>query len=276
MTICYPANTDWSCYGTDEEIAELDPIAKARSEALAWLTLARLTAYQIGVCPTTVRPCAASCAPRGSWTAFPVGSAVSGGLPTIAIGSIVPHINAAGAWTNSCGCLSSSGCGCASLAEVLLPGPVGLIESVVVDGEALPVDAYRVDDGNRLVRLDGGLWPLCQDLAAAAADAFSVTYYRGAAPNEITRWAAGILAREFYLACNGDRACRLPDGVQSITRDGVTYEIQTGMFEGGFTGIREVDTVIGIYNPYALKQAPTVTSPESRRRRARTTTVGPV
>lgn len=96
---------------------------------------------------------------------------------------------------------------------------------------------------------------------SATTGPFEVTYYRGAAPNEMTKFAAGLLAYEFYKACSGGK-CRLPAGVTQVTRQGVTMEIQTGMFPGGFTGIREVDAVIRIYNPHGLKRAPRVLSPD--------------
>jgi hypothetical protein len=275
--ICYPPGTDWSCAFNNTQMIQLraDPTSGAlikRSEALAWLTLARLTGYQIGVCPITVRPCAVGCLPMGSYRQAPVGSGMSAALPSVAIGMFMPHIDVMGQWTNSCGCGSGDSCSCTALSEVILPGPVGLIEKVMVDGAEIANTRYRVDNGNRLVATDPTLtWPVCQDMMLDAAAGFSVTYYQGAAPNELTKYAAGVLANEFYKACSGGK-CRLPAGVTSVARDGVTYEIQTGMFSGGFTGIREVDAVIGIYNPNGLKTPPTVTSPELRR--ARMTTAG--
>jgi hypothetical protein len=58
VDICYPAGTDWSCFGTPAEILELDPTIKARSEALAWSMLSALTAFRVSLCPVTIRPCA--------------------------------------------------------------------------------------------------------------------------------------------------------------------------------------------------------------------------
>jgi hypothetical protein len=265
MSICYPPNTDWSCYGDSTEISKLNPVVKARSEALAWYTLARLCAYQIGVCPTTIRPCAASCAPLGSWLAAPVGGASMAGLPVLTIGSaFTPHLTG-GNWVNSCG-HGRDDCGCGAVSQVILPGPVGSIEEVKVDGLIIDSSRYRVDNGNLLVSTDPTLtWPICQDVTAGDDEvgSFVVTYYRGAAPNELTRGAAGILAAEFYKACNGGK-CRLPSGVSQVVRNGVTITINTALFENGETGIREVDAVIGIYNPNKLKQMPTAFSPDSR------------
>jgi hypothetical protein len=270
MTICYPATTDWSCYGDDTEISRLDPAIKARSEALAWYTLASLCAWRIGVCPTTIRPCAAGCAAAGSWSQAVVSSAHVSALPLQTIGGIATPYVTNGQWVNGCPCSSPASCSCSQLSEVILPGPVGGIEEVTIDGIVIPPSAYRVDDGNRLVRIDGDTWPVCQDMTGPG---FQVTYYRGAMPNELTNYAAGVLAAEFYRACAKGK-CRLPRGVTSVVRQGVTVEIRQDMWEGGITTIPEVDAVISIYNPNHLRQAPRVRTPETRRRGGRLTTWG--
>src|SRR5690606_6868931 len=166
MALCYPSDTDWGCAFTPEQLATMREDAETlrimqRAEATAWYTLAALTAYQIGVCPTVVRPCSAGCLPTGSWMEAPVSSssASMGTLPLRTIGrSFTPHMEG-GEWVNSCGCTSGDSCSCGPLSEVILPGPVGDIVSVVINGVELPKTAYRVDNGNRLVRQDGGTWP---------------------------------------------------------------------------------------------------------------------
>lgn len=254
MSICYPPDTDWSCRYSDEELAGMrgDPVNAAkleRAEAFAWSLLAALTAYQIGTCPITVRPCAAGCAPSGSYA-----PAYAGGraLPIAVIGRPSPFISG-GAWYNSCGCSSASECSCGPLSEVELPGPVGSIVSVMIGGREVPPSAYRVDGGNRLTRLDGDLWPTCQDQTLSDEEGFSVTYYRGAAPNIMTRAAAGVLASEFFLACEGDDACRLPRNVTSVTRAGDSYELEPVSMPEGELNIPEVDAVVRIYNPNGIK-----------------------
>lgn len=279
MSICYPSDTDWGCAYTEAQLVEMraDPVKAAvmrRSEALAWYSLASLTAFQIGVCPTTIRPCAARCAPAGSWMEAPVGGASTAGLPRQSIGGVFTPYVTGGIWVNGCGC-SPSSCSCSQLSEVILPGPVGGIESVVLDGEILDPSTYRVDNGNRLVSLVADRpWPGCQDMMANEGEGtFLVTYYRGAAPNEMTQFAAGILASEFYKSCT-DGKCRLPIGVQKVVRGNAEYTINVALFEGGVTKIREVDAVINIYNPYKLKSAPRVLTPEAHTSGARTRTWG--
>lgn len=260
MTICVPDGTDWLCSFTQEQLTEMraDPEQLRMmeiAEAYAWSLLASLTAYRIATCPIAVRPCAARCLDSGGMMAFPV----SGG----GTGQYSPFI-AGGKWYNSCGCRRANDCSCSVLSEVRLPGPVGGIVSVKVDGILLPPAAYRVDNGNRLVRLDGEQWPACQDMAlpSTAVGAFEVVYYRGTAPNNMTRHAAGALAVEFYAACAGD-SCRLPDNVTSVARQGVDYELTPTDFPEGVTGIKAVDALIRIYNPNKLKGPVTIASPDS-------------
>jgi hypothetical protein len=281
MTMCYPADTDWTCAYTVAELEAMrgNPETLAvmhRSEALAWYTLASLTAYQIGVCPDTVRPCAARCAGLGTWMEAVVDTTSTGGLPVRTIGGIFTPYLSGGNWYNGCGCRRADDCSCSRVSEVILPGPVGSIESVKIDGVEQPRATYRVDNGNRLVSLDPDRpWPLCQDMALDPDEigAFEVTYYRGSAPTEITRFAAGVLAAEYFKACTGDKKCRLPAGVTTITRGGTTMEVDTGLYKDGYTGIREVDQVIRIFNPNGLKQAPRVLSPGTRNPRRSTWSV---
>lgn len=264
MSICYPPDTDWSCRFTEDQLLEYKStpegaLAIEKSEAFAWSLLAALTAYQIGTCPVTVRPCAKRCEPQGGFLVAPVGRGGATGLPSTAIGRFQPFISG-GNWYNACGCTGGD-CSCSALSEVILPGPVGAIVEVRLDGEVIPASAYRVDNSNRLLRKDGGTWPACQDMTLSDADGFSVTYYRGARPNIMTRAAAGELANEFLLSCEGGE-CRLPANVTRASRGGESYEFSPQDFQGGDTGIPEVNAVIRIYNPYGLKSRPTVTSPD--------------
>lgn len=262
--ICYPAGTDWSCAYDEKALGEMwgapDVAMKMRrSEALAWSTLAALTADQVATCPIVVRPCATGCRNSDTYLTAPVGGV-----------GLSPSINSSGVWVNSCGC-GNSECSCSAISEVILPGPVGDIVEVWLNGLELPETSYRVDNGTRLVRLDGDVWPACQDMTqdAHGVDAFSVTYYRGAAPDVVLLWVAGLLAVEWFKACTGDKSCRLPRGAQNVSRQGVSYEIQRSVFSEGTTGISEVDAVIARYNPYGLKMAPTISIP---RRKVRQTT----
>jgi len=361
MAMCYPDTTDWSCALTPEEITDLDPVKKARAEALAWNSLQRLTGFRLALCPVVLRPCAARCTPS-AWIEAPVTGWPGDG----------PYISN-GVWYNACGCTSPGSCSCGPISEVILPaqevsGPI----IVKINGGTLDPSSYRVDNGNRLVRQDGGTWPLCQDMGAPdTADAFtplegtygtsgsyvfmrdgdtvtvtiqpdvadslgialpqaftptiyqvvaedadtrvfvqnvagtgtflvdrttanppapltfsylaveatpdlltdartfSVSYYPGVAADDLLSFAAGILAVEWYKACDG-KACRLPDGAQRVTRQGISFEVPADMFTGGLSGIREVDNIVGQYNPFHLAMPSSVFSPDARRGRMRT------
>ena len=241
---------DPACFDDDWEA--LDPPTKARSAALASATLHRLTGYRVGGCPVTVRPCKPSCA--GAYLPF---------YP----GHYQPHINVSGYWVNSCGCTTD--CSCGELCEIVLPAPVGEVYEVKVDGEVMDSLDYRVD-GNRLVYIgvDDCPWPTCQDLAAAddQPGTFSITYLNSWPVDQLGAYACAVLAMEYAQACAGN-SCRLPVGVTSVVRQGVSFEITTGAFPGGVTGIREVDSYIALWNPEGLRQAPSVYSPDVPRAR---------
>lgn len=260
MAICVP-ETDWSCE-SPEWVAALDPAVKARSEALAWSTLQALSGYRLSLCPITVRPCSRGCIEgRRTWTEAP---AIYGGASSQT--AFIPNINTDGLWVNSCGCARND-CSCTTLSELRLVGPIGGIVEITVNGAVLDPSAYRVDNGNTVVRLDGESWPACQDMEAALDDTeastLGVTYYMGFAPDDLSKFAAGLMAAEFAKACTGKK-CRLPAGVTAITRQGMTMEVQAGLFPNGYTGIEGVDAWLYTVNPNALKSAPRVTSPDYR------------
>lgn len=266
---CWPV--DWGC-ADQTWLDGLDPAVKDRSAAMATQVLRSLTGHVVGGCPITVRPCAKGCG-AGSFRAAPVAAGNAEALG-VRVGPWWASIDVDGQWINTwCGCTTE--CSCAFVPEVWLPAPVGGVVEVLVDGVVLAQDSYRVDNGNRLVRLDGQTWPKCQDMTAAAdgPGAFAVTYYNGFRVDGLASWVAGILAVEFAKSCTGGK-CRLPSGVQSITRLGVAYEIPSGMFENGLTGIREVDSWVRLWNPHQLKSASQVWSPDLRP--ARRTTSWPV
>lgn len=247
---------DPACFDDDWET--LDPTVKARATALAGSTLRRLTGYRVGGCPLTVRPCKKGCA--GAWR--PAYSVLAGpyGL------SWYP-INMGGVWINSCGCTTD--CACDTLCEVALPAPVGPVYEVNLDGDVVDPLDYRVDGSSLIWTGDGDCpWPTCQDMKAEPGDfdTFSITYLNSHPVDQLGAYACGVLAYEYAQACAGN-ACRLPTGVTSVARQGVTFEITTGLFPGGLTGIREVDSYIALWNPAAIRQAPSVWSPDVRQTR---------
>ena len=248
---CWPV--DLSCCPDWDARA---PEVQDRAVALATSSLRALTAYRVGGCPITVRPCRQRCmsSPYWFWSE----------------GRFVPIIGMTGQWINmACGCTGD--CECSSVCEVVLPGVITKIEEVRQDGVIVDPTAYRVDDGRNLVRTDGECWPICQDMSADITEpgTFAVTYMSAYPVDGLGAYAAGILACEFAKACAGAK-CRLPAGVTSITRQGVSYTIASGAFPDGMTGIREVDAWISIYNPQRRTQQSTVWSPDLTRPRVTT------
>jgi hypothetical protein len=245
-----PWPIDPACLGDEWET--LDQSIKDRSVALASSTLYRLTGYQVGGCPITVRPCKSGC----------IGEAI---MPIYFSGAgqwMRPHIGISGLWVNSCGCTTD--CSCTVLCEVDLPGPVGRVDEVAVDGIIIDPADYRVDNSTLVWVGDTDCpWPTCQDLSKPDTEpnTFSVTYLNSYPVDALGAYAAGTLAWEFAQACVGNK-CRLPATVTSISRQGVSMEIAAGSFPDGFTGIREVDAYIALWNPQAIRQRATVWSPD--------------
>jgi len=165
-------------------------------------------------------------------------------------------------------------CHCAQN-EVYLPGANAVIEEILIGSSTTPLAAaaYRVDSGHILVRQDGQPWP-DQNLNVAAGEdgAWTVKYWRGIKPNEQINWIAGVLANEWLLGVQGDKKCRLPAGTTQVVRLGTSYQVELDWFDRGLTGIREVDDVLGLYNPYRKKSPVLLLSPDAPP--ARTTTFG--
>lgn len=262
MSICYPATTNWNGFElpTTPTVPQQAQIHLA--EALAWEALKTLSGGRLAICPVTVRPSRRD-SRFGTYYVAPVSG--SGG-------SFRPHIAVDGEWVNSW-CGDDFDCGCTGVEEVKLPGPVGRVIEVVVDNIAVDPSAYRVDDGYRLVRQDGGSWPYAQNmnLPAGSVGTFSVTYIQGAVIDELWDYAAGVLAAEFWKVITGAKGCRLPKNVQAVTRQGVTFDMNITMFDNGTTGIQEVDSIVARLNPFKLKVPAMVASVDTLRRNRQTT-----
>lgn len=243
----------------------LSPAVQAAATEYATAVLWAATGRRFGLCPVVVRPC-------GRYT--------HGGTPSVwgytfslygpGGAAWYPYIGDDGQWRN-CAC-PATGCGCRPDCEVYLPAPVASVTEVIVDGAVVDPSAYRVDDNKWLVRTDGGCWPDRADLSVdSGVGFFQVAYVRGETVPPALLGAAGILACEYAKACVGG-ACRLPASVQSIARQGVNVQFLdfSMLVDRGMTGITEVDTIIQVYNPFALKARLRVWSPEVRRPRMTT------
>ena len=224
-----------------KDVEPEDPKLKQMAEHYAGSTLRMLTLYRVGGPPVTVMPRGTACtAPSASRALLQTPLAVYGR-----------------------GCWCAEGCGCPEQDYVLLDAPVGRIDEVVVRGERVPATSYRVEDGNRLVRTDGLGWPPC------VGSEFTVTYLNAYPVDIIGAHIGGLLAEEFVKALTGAKGCRLPKGVRSVARAGISYEISEDLYEGGRTGITEVDTWVRQWNPSGLRVRPMVYSPDTTGSKAR-------
>lgn len=202
------------------------------------------TGRRFSSCTRTYRPCRRSCG--DFW----------GGLPQ-------PY-RLEGRWVNlTCG-TCTSGCGCSTTSEVIL-NDVQAVTSVKIDGEELtPSGTVAVYDHSRIVRIDGALWPMCQDLSVIdGPGAWSITVEQGVPVPRGGDFVAGILACEMAKACANSDGCRLPKRVQSLTRQGVVLGFQD-TFEGLEllrTGLYEVDAWIEGNRRSIFRQA-SISSPD--------------
>ena len=220
----------------------LSPAARAQFESAAVDYLWRWTNRQFGLCPVSVRPCRTDCYAQARnsldyLNPYLAGASTTGWVPVLV----------GGAWFNlGCGWCGDQ-CSCGSDPQALrLPGPVDSVTQVLVDGVALDPSAYRVDNRSLLVRLGGSGWPSCQSLRLPTTEAgtWEVSYLRGTPVPEGGQLAAGVLAVELAKATCCDSTCRLPQRVQSITRQGVTVAVVDAFqdVEKGRTGIWLIDS----------------------------------
>lgn len=138
---------------------------------------------------------------------------------------------------------------------VRLPGPVGTVSAVTIDGELLDASQYRVEDGIHLVRLEGS-WP---------SAGLRVTYTNSIAVDEMGAHAAGVMAAEWLKLITAEKNCRLNTSARTVTRQGITMDLVGGLFPDGVTNIPEIDAYTMLLNPYRLRVAPRVWSPDLQR-----------
>lgn len=227
--IDWPASIDITTYDAD---------VVALAETYAANTLRFLTLNRVGGAAITVMPSARTCR-----------------SPLMRMNMFYPvPYNPSASDLRACNC--SLGCSCSGMGAVMLDGPVGRIDEVKVDGVVLDPSAYHVEDGTKLVRHDGGSWPVC------AGKNFTVTYLQGREVDSMGQFVGGLLADEFVKAITSDKKCRLPSTITTMARQGISYELTKGMFVDGVTGIPEVDAYVVLWNPHGLRVRPAVYSPD--------------
>jgi hypothetical protein len=227
----------------DGTTPELEAFAALAATEALW----NRTKRQFGLCSVTLRPCRKDCFPAWPWIPTNGWNDLTGA--TYPFPALI-----GGNWINiACG-TCTSGCSCSRVSEVRLPYPVASITEVKVDGMILPESAYRVDNFNLLVRLDGEEWPRCNDLNLADTefDTWSVTANYGQEVPELGKLAAGQLAVEIAKLCMNSSGCLIPaKSVQEVTRQGVkkVFFDANEAFKGGLVGLTWADLFIKTYNP---------------------------
>lgn len=218
--------------------------------SMATEVLWSLSGQRFGLCEVSLRPCRDECSQgAGTWNDWWSGagySGFSGGGPRPWWWD--------GVWFNVCGdCLS--GCSCTSLDTAVLPAPTREVLEVRLDGLVLDPSAYRVDENRRLVRTDGGRWPMCQrmDLSDDQPGTWSVRITVGEDVPMLGRRAVAQLAAEFARDCVGEE-CTVPYNITSLTRQGVTLNFGDPRNESvdawiRLLGLRVVRLFLATYNP---------------------------
>lgn len=239
---CEPWELNPACTrGLDPENEPLDAYIVSVATNLLW----RATAGVFGVCEVTVRPCGRRCSGNG-FTYFPA-------------------MTSGGEWINvTCGCAESA-CGCCTVSEINLDGPVDSIVEVLIDGAVVDSSTYWVDNGYRLTRRSPDVWPMCQSLSLPATEegTFQIRYMRGISVDEAGQYALAALAAELKIACQ-DQDCRLPSRIVEITRQGITMSVVNDVefLRSGLFGIPEVDAWVTSVNPYNQRSQSSVYSPD--------------
>jgi len=231
---CSPWDVDPTCLpnGWDPGTEAHEAVIEIASD-----TLWRLTAGVYGLCEVTVRPCRKAC---------------------MGVNVFAPIISS-GVWLNI-GCVGGcrGACGCGPVCELRLPGPVNSIVEVVVDGDVVPADTYRVDNAQWLVREGPDCWPACQDLASSLTEpnTWAVTYVRGVPVPLGGQRAVGKLAVELDKACTGASGCRLPSRVIEVAREGITYQLSEDDLPP------DISSWVSSVNPYGARSLSRVYSPD--------------
>lgn len=211
-----------------------------------------LTGMRFGTTQIKLRPCVRACMltsfPGYGWNPWPG----TWGWGALAYGSGGGWWPAVGVGCGSCG----DDCNCGTLSEIILPSPVNTIIEVKVDGAIISGSAYRPDNNRRLVRLDGKLWPSCQNLRLddTQPGTFSVTATYGEDPPPDAAWAMSELVCEFIRSFHGED-CNLPPNVVALTQQGVSIsmpDLTTAFAKDRLTGLRRVDMFVRTYNPAGI------------------------
>lgn len=153
-------------------------------------------------------------------------------------------------------------CTCDRDDRIKLAGYVVEITAVTIAGDVVDPSEYEVREHLWLVRLDGTAWPCTTE----------VEYVYGKAPPVSGQLAARTLACELAKACTPGVECAIPNGVVSVSRQGISFErapLSRDADGKWVTGMLEVDLFLNIVNPQGLTRNAVSWSPVRGSRYAR-------
>ncbi len=218
----WPINYSVAVHELPTDYAALTDVQREPFETAATEFLWRWTRRVLGVCTSTISPALIADCGIGWSTMY------YGHRPTVTMHG--PYQR------NLTGCRCRT---CLKLPDwpvVELPGgPVLSVSEVTLD--SVIFDDWTVEHG-RLYRVDGDRWP-----AVDGVD-WTVTYRHGVEVPVGGQIAAGVLAVELWRASRSDKACQLPQRMQTITRQGVTVAMLDSFddVDKGHTGIWVMDS----------------------------------
>lgn len=126
-------------------------------------------------------------------------------------------------------------------------GRVNSITSVTVGTTVLPTTDYRLASNRFLIPMQpGGLWPWpyqTPNIIPGSLGTWSVSVVRGApVPSNVLLAASDLGCQLFALGTGQD--CDVPANAASVTRDGVTISLRTGILQS----IPSISMLAGSYN----------------------------
>lgn len=147
---------------------------------------------------------------------------------------------------------------------VSLPRPLHEVTGVWVNGSILDAGQYVVIEGV-VYPTNGTIFPENQNLDDdyhSDNNTFAIEFTYGVVPPMAGQLAAGVLSLEIMRALCKDSGCKLPERLQSITRQGVTMGFVDNFdgLEDGKTGIWLVDSWVSSLR--GAKRHSTVHSPD--------------
>jgi hypothetical protein len=159
-----------------------------------------------------------------------------------------------------CGCTISCGDPWHDLSTIRLSRrPVAQLNEIVFDGQIQRLDQFAVATDGTVVSLGDAEFPTEQDVQLPLSEpgTWMIDYLYGKQVPDLGRMAVGELAIELGKACNSDSSCKLPQRVQTISRQGMSVTLLDTQdhLKNGLWGLTLVDQFISTENPNRLRRS---------------------